>query len=380
VTRRADGRTWAVLAAAIALAVAVPLVVSATGPAPAPPGPAAADPAAAAAATAERMRAAGTVDLPVRFRVQNRNTSPAPCTAEPAEFEVAGHLTLPAGPVRPGATTLYLHDLQAGEWYWRTDVPGYHFAEEMAARGHASVTVDRPGHGASGGLNGYFSCVGIQADIATQIVAQLRTGSYTLADGRIDSGAAPPAFGSVTVAGHGSGAQIAELAAMTGAPDGLVLLGWADAGRTERFMTRAFANLSSCMQQVGPDQSPTSAGGHSELELGAARFLQTNFAAGDPAVRAAAAAQRQPHACKEIASMFEGISVALRGIGGIAVPVLGVYGERDALVRGGAEHVALFTGAPDAELVTVPGSGHYLGLDDGARQVHDAVAGWLGAP
>lgn len=354
------GRLIGFLAAAVAVAVLVPLVVGLTS-STAPVAAAVRDPAAAAAATAQRMAAEGVVDVPVRFTVEHRNTTAAPCATAPGTYEVTGHLTRPATPV--DRVTLYLHDLDAGEWYWRTDVPGYHHAEEMARRGLASLTIDRPGHGTSGGLNGYQMCVGAQADVALQIADQLRTGDY--------------GFSSVVLAGHGSGAQIAQLAAMTGRVDGLVVMGWADAGRTERFMTGVFANLSTCMQQVGPDQTPDAEGGYAYFDVGPARFRDTNFADTDPEVLAAAVPQQQPHACKEVASLFEGISVDLRGLGAVTVPVLGVYGADDALFQGGPEHVDLFGAAPRTDVVVVPGAGHYVGLERGAAQVHDALAAWL---
>jgi len=306
--------------------------------------------------------------------VRNSDRSPAPCAAVPAEYEVTGHLTLPAKSAVPGQVTLYLHDLDAGEWYWRTDVPGYHQAEEMAKRGDASVTIDRPGHGTSGGRGGYTMCVGIQADVATQIVAMLRTGSYTA-----DGPGPPPAFASVVLAGHGTGAQIAQLAAMTGKVDGLVVMDWSDAGRTERFTTDAFANLSSCMQQAGPDQTPTTAGGYTFLDLGSKRFAEANFADPDPAVLREAVPRQERHACGEIASLFEGISVDLRGLHTITAPVLGIYGGADKLFQDGPGQVSLFAAAARADVVVIPGSGHYSGLDRGAAEVHDAMAAWLAA-
>ncbi|OLT16541.1 hypothetical protein BJF78_14070 [Pseudonocardia sp. CNS-139] len=237
----------------------------------------------------------------------------------------------------------------------------------------ASVTVDRLGYGASDHVNGFHTCVGAQADVADQIVQQLRAGTYAV------EGRPAPAFAGVTLAGLGTGAQIAQLATLFGHADGLVVMGFADMGRTDRFMTRVFGNLSTCMQQVGPDQQPTSAGGYSNFDVGPNEYRQTNFHDTDPAVLAAALPQQSAHPCKEVASQLEAITTDLRSLGTVAVPVLGVYGAEDRLFQGGAAHLALFTGARSTELVTVPGAGHYMGLERAAPVLHDALAAWLAA-
>ena len=308
------GRTVRAVLVAVAVAAVVPVVLSLVIPAGAGPAgvEAPADPAMAAAATAQRMAAADVVDVPVRFQVRNTNRSAAPCTTPDGTFEVAGHLTAPAAVLAdPGAgVTLYLHDFSTGEWYWRLDVDGYHYTEEMARRGLASVTIDRLGYGASDRVNGFHTCVGAQADVTDQIVGQLRSGSYT-----VDGLPAAPAFGGVTLAGLGTGAQIAQLAALFGRADGLVVMGFADVGRTDRFMTRVFGSLSSCMQQVGPDQQPTTEGGYATFDMGSTEYRQTNFHDTDPAVLTAALPQQSPHPCKEVVSQLEAITSDLRALG-----------------------------------------------------------------
>lgn len=371
-------RTIGLVLAALGVAALVPLVVSlgelGRGSPTTGAARAAADRAQAAEGTAARMGAEGVLDIPVRFAVRNVNRSPAPCATPEADYEVSGHLTAPAAVLdTPNPdVTLYLHDLATSEWYWRLDVPGYHHAEEMARRGHASVTIDRLGYGATGDLNGYYLCVGAQADVANQIVAALRTGGYTT-----DGLAAAPAFGEVFLAGHGAGAQIAQLAATFGDVDGLVVMGWADMGRTDRFMTSFFGNLSTCMQQVGPDQQPATDGGYAYFDVGVARFRETNFADTDPAVLAAALPRQDRHPCKELTSQLEAISTDLRILPTITVPVLGVYGADDRLFQDGAGQLALFHSSPDTELITVPQGGHYVGLGQNARLVHDGLAAWL---
>jgi hypothetical protein len=375
---RSRGATIGAVLVALAVAAVVPVLLNIVTPAgrPAPAGvEAPADPAQAAAATASRMAAADLVDVPVTFQVHNTNRSLAPCTTPDGTFEVAGHLTAPAALLAtPGSpVTLYLHDFSTGEWYWRLDVDGYHHTEEMARRGLASVTIDRLGYGASDRVNGFHTCVGAQADVTDQIVQQLRTGAYTV------EGRSAPAFGGVTLAGLGTGAQIAQLTTLFGHTQGLVVMGFSDMGRTDRFMTRVFGNLSTCMQQAGPDQQPTSDGGYSIFDVGATEYRQTNFHDADPVVLAAALPQQSPHPCKEVISQLEAITTDLQTLGTVTVPVLGVYGESDRLFQGGAEHLDLFASAASTELVTVPAAGHYMGLERSAPVLHDALAAWLSA-
>src|SRR5207245_2451849 len=101
---------------------------------------------------------------------------------------------------RSRAVTLYLHGA-GGDLFDFTQVPGYDFAAALARAGHASVVVDRLGYGQSPEPNGFASCLGAQADLAHQIVDELRAGRYRTGDGR-----RPASFSSVAIGGHGPGA------------------------------------------------------------------------------------------------------------------------------------------------------------------------------
>src|SRR3954471_12291137 len=122
-----------------------------------------------AALPAAPAHAVGPIaDVPVAFRVQNTNTSQVPCQSDGASYVVRGHLT---GPRSARVVTLYYEGFESGEWNWRfRRVPGYDYAADMAERGHASVTLDQVGYGASGHPFGFATCFGAQADIAHQII------------------------------------------------------------------------------------------------------------------------------------------------------------------------------------------------------------------
>ncbi|AOS65612.1 alpha/beta hydrolase [Actinoalloteichus hymeniacidonis] len=368
-----------IVLAAVAVAAAVPLVAN-LGAAPGPTAGAQQisdeTRAQAAEATARRLADADIVDLAVEFTVRDVNRSATPCTPTDETYTVRGHLTAPESVLaeEDPQVTLYQHDLSANEWYWRLDVPGYHHAEELARRGHASLTIDRVGYGASDRPNGYHLCLGAQADMTDQIIGDLRAGDYRV----VESTAEVVEFSSVVLAGLGTGAQIAQHAALFGNADGLVVMGWADLGRTNRFMTRFFAGLSTCMQSAGPDQQPEVDGGYAYFDVGATQYVETNFHDADPEVLAAATPLQTRHPCKEVVSQLEGISTDLRELPEVTTPVLGVYGTEDSLFQDGEEQLALFSEA-DTELITLPDAGHYVGLDSEPELFHDGLADWLAA-
>ncbi|WP_225799012.1 alpha/beta hydrolase [Streptomyces sp. NK15101] len=332
----------------------------------------------ARARTAERMKAGGIVDLPVEFRVVNRNRSALACNTDGRTYTVRGHLTAPAGLLdRPGPgrppVTVYQHGFEAAEWYWRVDVPGYHHSEEMARRGQISLTFDRVGYGASDRPDGRQLCLGGAADMTHQIVGLLRSGAYTV-KGR----ATAPRFGKVALAGHDRGAQIAQIAAYSFHDvDGLVLTGWSDGGLTDEDDARFFAALTSCMQGGVPAVAPDDPVGYVHLDPGPREFAQGNFADTDPRVLDVALARQSRHSCGEQAAQLEGVLVDTRRLDRIRVPVALVLGAEDRRVGGGSAHRARFTGTADTALLTVRGSGHFLALERGARQIHDFLADWL---
>lgn len=328
-----------------------------------------------AAATAERMDDAGTVDLPVRFTVQNVNRSKAACNTDGRTYQVNGHLTAPAELLeRPDKlVTFYQHGIAAGEWYWRLDAPGYHHAEEMAKRGHASLTINRLGYDGSDTPNGLDMCIGGQADITHQIVQQLRNGGY-----QVDGLDRAPTFTTVVLAGHDIGGQIAQIASYSFADiDGLVIMGWADRGLTDEAYTRFFGALTACLQGGVPAENPDDPSGYAYFDVGSRPFVEGNFHDTEQMVLDIATPQQNRHPCGDMASQLEANTIDLQHLDEIDVPVLFVYGEHDARIRGGAAHEALFTGTDDTALLIVPHAGHYVGLARNAGQVHDALASWL---
>jgi hypothetical protein len=326
-----------------------------------------------AARTADRIHNAGIIDLPVRFTVRNTNRSKVPCATDGGTYQVRGHLTAPRTTLarEVPTATLYLHGAGTGEWYWRNDVAGFHYTEELARRGQISVTIDRLGYGTSDQPNGYGLCVGGQADITHQIMLQLRSGQYATG-GKVPA----PAFDSVFLAGQDTGAQIAEITAYSFEDAaGLVLMSWADRGLASQANARFMSALATCMQTLGNDEEPRDPTGYAYLDVGRKPFIDNNFGDARPDVTDATRQSRTP--CGEIGSRIEATVIDRRHTPGIAVPVLTVRGEFDAVLADGAKP-DVFPAAATHDSFTVPGAGDFVALGSAAGQLHTAVTNWLG--
>src|SRR3954466_4752448 len=248
------------------------------------------------------------VDEPVAFRVQNTNTSQVPCQSDGASYVVRGHLT---GPRSARTVTLYYEGFESGEWNWRfRRVPGYDYAADMAERGHASVTIDQVGYGASGHPEGWLTCFGAQADIAHQIIGQLR-----------DRG-----FEKVVLAGHDIGGGIAEIEAYSYHDvDGLMVFTWQEQDQTP-YLLQTFADANARCAAAGEPAYVY----FPHLEDWP--LLLPNS---EPAVVAGAAGAGRPNPCGRDscgpgALFFNGApSQTGRGLSTIDVPVLLVLGALD---------------------------------------------------
>jgi pimeloyl-ACP methyl ester carboxylesterase len=262
--------------------------------------------------------------------------------------------------------TLYLFGYEAGEWNWDLKVPSYDYAADMARSGHVSLTIDQLGYGASGHPNGNDMCMGSQADIAHQIVSQLRNGHYTL-------GNRPGiAFASVILAGHDVGGQIAEIEAYSYKDiNGLILATWADQGQTPWIIQRS--------SQAGLDWCPQTPSGYvhfaSEQE-----FRDLLFFDAERRVVDASNKLRNPNPCGMIGSAGPSVAVDKIRTSEVRVPVLIVFGANDTLVwtrQGQEQQQDNFTGTTDKTTVFVPRAGHFPMLEKTAPAFRSVVSNWL---
>lgn len=330
------------------------------------------------AAAQERGPASDIVDVPVSFEVQNVNRSVNQCRTDGRTYTVRGFLTAPAallaGPTPP--VTLYVHGTNTAQWIWRLNVDGFNYVQELAERGHASVTIDRLGYGSNPVPDGFDTCTGANADVAHQVVDHLRNGTYTV------QGRAPTSFGRVYLGGHSSGALVAELvAASFGNIDGIIATGWAGIGITSETARRFFPMFDTCQRELADGPAPAGSGevnGYAFFDQTLADFYQASISShADPRVVQAMAGFHVPSPCGVMLSEPMAIMEDLTSLGDVRVPVLFVFGADDTLRQGVGPYPGLFSGSPDVTAMTVPGAGHIMLVDTNSVMVYDAVAEWL---
>jgi pimeloyl-ACP methyl ester carboxylesterase len=304
------------------------------------------------------------------------NRTSVPCTTDGAAYLVRGRLVGPAQALdhEGGAATLYLHGLGFGTFFWNFNaVPGYDFAASMAMRGHVSVIIDRLGYGASDHPAGTQSCIGGQADIAHQIVAELRAGSYT-------TGAARPVrFARVALVGHSVGGEIAQVESWSFRDvDALGVLSWADQGQSLLATTTFLQAGATC---VTGGVSSGGAPGYAPFGATAADFDAAMFHDADPAVVAATNALRNPDPCGDDNSVTDAIALDHLMLPTVAVPVLLLYGSNDALFPppAGMLQQLHFVSSHDVSLIQLADTGHAVTLERSAPLLVADVSSWLAA-
>jgi pimeloyl-ACP methyl ester carboxylesterase len=238
---------------------------------------------------------------------------------------VRGHLTGPRGLLtrrraRRTGVTLYLHGLGLGEWLWNFQpVRSYNFARGMARAGHVSVTIDRLGYGASDKPPGRSVCIGSQADVAHQVVGQLRSGSY---------GTPALKFRRVALAGHSAAGQISITEAYTYRDvRALVVVGF------------SFSNLPRGNDEFGFQRIACDAGGDPPTGLPDyaffgrtdAGFRSTMFRSAPRAVQDAGVKLHYPDPCGDNYSLIAAIQRQPPNVRRVKVPVLVVCGRNDVL-------------------------------------------------
>jgi pimeloyl-ACP methyl ester carboxylesterase len=312
---------------------------------------------------------AEVIDLPVSFTVENVNRSFVPCLTDGATYTLSGHIVGPASALRDGAAgTLYLHGAAVPEATWRMPVAGYDYGLEQASRGHVSVTVDRLSYGASPTPNGLATCFGGQADIAHQIVAQLRDGSY-------GSTSSPIRFARVALAGHSAGQLIAEIAAYSfGDVDALVVGGWGDPGPTLEDSVVLIPTFETCLMGGEPKRAGEPSGYAFTFE---GRVPELLFHDADGAVVDAYVARHERDACDASLAWASPINALL--VSRIHVPVLLFYGLNDTLWPPGTgeRQRGFFIGSRDVTLFELPETGHMMMLERTAPVLRAALSEWL---
>lgn len=322
-----------------------------------------------------------TVQREVSFEVQNVNRSKIPCEVDGQTYTVRGSITGPREALEdPQAVTLFLHGLSYGEFFGNfNEQPGYNFAEKQAAAGHVTVTVDRLGYDSSDKPDGTGICFGSRADVAHQIVTQLRSGDY-----QADDAAGGPAFEKVVLAGHSVGGIIAQAEAYSfGDIDGLMVLSYSDTTVSPAAMGALETAIAAC--EAGGSTSEGDPGSPGYVFFGAETpemFIKAHFFTdnAEPAVVDATAALRNMDPCGDITSYKAAVDTNKENVGSITTPTLVLIGGEDAIYPIQAEEqAALLTGVEDITSVTIPDTGHALTLHKSKDQFSAEASAWLEA-
>jgi pimeloyl-ACP methyl ester carboxylesterase len=312
------------------------------------------------------------VDLPVAFRVKNVNTSRVPCMADGADYEIRGHLVAPAS--AHSAVMLFLHGGVVGELgtFRFADLPGYDYGYEQAKLGHASVTIDRLGYGSSGIPNGLQVCIGSEADIAHQIVGQLRGGGYAAGSGR------GPAFHRVALAAHSYGGLIAPVEAYSfNDIDALFITSSAfDQGTSAEAAAEAGTTVGvDCAHGGDPKRAGAPSGYGYSFNDRSSLF----FSDAEPGVAEGLSRLRERDSCGTSASVFATLVADRTGLGTVSVPLLLVFGDHDAIFPppSGERQRDLYTSSTDVTLIMVANAGHTLLLERTAPATRAKISAWL---
>jgi pimeloyl-ACP methyl ester carboxylesterase len=324
---------------------------------------------------------AGVVDLPVSFAVQNRNTSQVQCTSDGFRYTVAGRLVAPSSALSNHpipAATVYIHG-SGGSALWHFQaVPGYDYAAQLAGTGHVSVVLDLLGYGQSGLPEGHETCFGSDADVVSQVIAQLKAGTYDAGNRQEQP------IQRIALAGHSGGGERAQIEAYSFRDiDALLVVGWADqesaaslpAGPlVTRFETRCAGG-----GQPKYDDRP-SPGGYAFI-FDFPQDAPVVWHDGDPQVIAAYAPLYERDPCTYIdVSSGQGQLVDQALVPTINVPVLLVYGDHDLYSpQDGAEQRDRYAGSADKSLAIIPNAGHFVQLERNAAVFRKVMSDWLSA-
>ena len=285
------------------------------------------------------------------------NRTDDPCHGDGRRYTVRGRLI---GPPGRSAVTVYLHGSVLGQRTWRfRAVDRYDYARRQARAGHVSLVYDGLGYGRSDVPHGSDVCGGSEADVAHQVVQRMR-----------DRG-----FRRVALFGFSFGGYAAELEALTFRDvDALGVESWSD------HLTGDF------VRAVGPGSEDCANGGRRKRP-GAPRGYRWFFhrrdertMLADPprGMRAALYRAHERDPCGLTASAA-GVRATPARLRRIKVPVLLVYGTRDALFRKRSRDAQRddYTGTDDLRYKLIEGAGHFLTLERRAPAFRALVGRWL---
>jgi pimeloyl-ACP methyl ester carboxylesterase len=224
--------------------------------------------------------------------------------------------------------TLYLHGLGLGEWLWNFQPlkRRYSFVRGMGRSKHVSVSIDRLGYGTSDKpTSGKATCIGSHADMAHQIVAQLKAGTYAV------TGGAPRKYRRVAIAGHSAAGQIGITEAYSYRDlRALIVVGFSYSNLPRGNDEFGFQRIA-CDKGGDPFPGLTDYGLFGRTPAG---FRSTMFRSASKAVQDAAVPLQNPDPCGDNYSLIDTIQRQAANAGKVKFPVLVVCGRNDVLYAG----------------------------------------------
>jgi pimeloyl-ACP methyl ester carboxylesterase len=245
---------------------------------------------------------------------------------------------------------LLMHGLSYTRETW--DFPGYSYARTLAEAGYAVFTIDRLGYGESKLTNGYNVTHEAYADMAHQIVGQLRK----------------MGFAHVVLGGHSAGAGTTELeAGLYGDVDAIMPMGWHHRPSNQLgqdFFTGDYLRAAQSSY---------------EYFLGTPAHRAEMFypPTADPAVVEADTAAAVDTPSGEIFSIGKQPSRLV--VGNIKVPVFLQFGENDKLfeLEYAQMHAQEFRSSPSVTVDVVKDAGHTFMLTRNGILGAQKMADWL---
>jgi pimeloyl-ACP methyl ester carboxylesterase len=245
---------------------------------------------------------------------------------------------------------LLMHGLSYTKEAW--DFPGYSVARPLAEAGYAVFAIDRLGYGESKLPNGYDVTHEAYADMAHQIVQQLRA----------------KGFSHVVLAGHSAGAGTTELeAGLYHDVDAIMPMGWHH--RPSNQLGQDFFT-GDYIRAAQDDYEYFLSNPQHRAEM----FYTAND---DPAVVEADTKAAVLTPSGEIFSIGKQPSRLV--VGTIKVPVFLQFGEKDRLfeVEYAKMHAEEFRSSPSVTVDIVPGAGHTFMLTRNGLAGTDRMVNWL---
>ena len=311
------------------------------------------------------------------FSVVNQNRSLVPCLADGEAYTIRGHLVAPANALAvPDAVGLYVHGATLGEFNWRfKDVPGYDTMAELAALGHASISIDRLGFDSSDHPVGNEMCLGSEADIVSQIIDDLKAGTYRLGE------AHGPPFRRVAVVGYSAGGAIAEIIGHSfGNADALGIVAWVDRPSQVHFRLAPYA-AEACLTGGEPvEDDGTGPTGYAYSWPSWEDQHPDAFANTEEAVLRRVGIRLNRDPCGYAESLSTAMLVNNLLLPLIDDPVLIVYADRDPIApRPAIGATEDRIGSSDVTVETIEDAGHTVMLQRTAPAFRAVLHQWLDA-